>query len=85
MHDGHAHSSIRSMELDVVRENFRRVAKFGWFLPEEDVVLPTGRSDSRASEEYKRAAVLFLMGYFRNELHVLITKRSDSVRRNRGW
>ena len=65
-----------------VVENFRRLEEFGWFLPGEvytNVPLMTNSGGS-----YTKAAVLFLISHHSGELHVLITKRSQTVRIHKG-
>ena len=70
-----------------VRENFRRIEEFGWFAPSGSwsnkfKAWPKGKCLDGLG--YRQAAVLFLVGYHRGELHVLITKRSYLVSTHKG-
>ena len=67
------------MEL---QENFCRLEELGWFLPgraSRSFPLVTTRDGG-----YTKAAVLFLISHYDGELHVLLTKRSHSVRIHKG-
>ncbi len=69
-----------------VYENFKQEEEFGWFLP-----APEDFSSAHyffqiddGDEKYKQAAVMFLLAEINESLHVLLTKRSTSVRTHKG-
>lgn len=68
-----------------VRERFRRAEKNGWFfpgaVPEKYPLSITGKPLSGKEQNYRKAAVLFLIGCKSQsrQLQVLITKRSTEV------
>lgn len=81
-----------------VRENFKRIQDFGWYLPSHHSIASFKllNGDTSVSSEsglegesstrlfYRRAAVLFLLSMWKGELHVLMTKRSQAVRTHKG-
>ena len=64
--------------MDVVRERFKRVEEFGWFLPEEYGTISTPGLPANY-KYYKKAAVACVIARGRNGLQVLVTKRSNKV------
>ncbi len=66
--------------LAKVKDNILFYKNEGWFLsgaePLHTIKIPKA--------EYKEAAVLFLISYHHNQLHVLLTKRSTHVRTYKG-
>ena len=81
-----------------VRENFKCVQEFGWYLPNHhsrstycyepiggDSLPPSDNvSSTPAILDYRQAAVLFLLSLYKGKLHVLMTKRSTAVRTHKG-
>ena len=79
-----------------VRENFKRVQKFGWYIPSHpfthvyqpirgDSLPPSENASSTpAILDYRQAAVIFLLSLYKGKLHVLMTKRSNAVRTHKG-
>ena len=65
-----------------VRANFQCIAERGWFLPRssgEEQVRTFLCSKKGGALGYRRAAVLGLISYHSNKLHILLTKRSENI------
>lgn len=66
--------------LEEAKENFLFIARRGWFLPGPESF--TGlfpRSEKGGSLGYREAAVLCLLCYHRDRIHILLTKRSRGI------
>lgn len=70
-----------STVLSEVEENFRHIESRGWFSPEpgEEHASLFSCQETGGALGYREAAVLCLISYHNNKLHLLLTKRSDSV------
>lgn len=66
--------------LAEVKENFLSIANKGWFLPGSTPTHALSKRNKRGgSLGYREAAVLALISYHKEKLHILLTKRSSGV------
>lgn len=75
------YSGTSTSTFSSVRENFKAETEFGWFLPSNDYFNFTQEDGDR---KYRQASVLFLLADINESLHVLMTKRSNSIRTHKG-
>lgn len=69
-----------SKVLAEVKENFSSLQDRGWFLAESNgVETRHPRSEKGGDLGYREAAVLCLISYHDDKLHLLLTKRSDKI------
>ncbi len=80
--------SATSNAFSCVCENFKQEQEFGWFIPAfcETSDIPQKLEDPLIGGDlkYKQAAVMFLLACINGSLHILMTKRSNTVRTHRG-
>lgn len=77
-------TAATSSAFSSVCDNFKQEQEFGWFISDSSVTRDFPQKLDHGDLKYKQAAVMFLLACINGSLHIMMTKRSNTIRTHKG-